>query len=246
MILRQPIVAQERRVLGVPAAAPAVPPGTLTMSAQPSQAAPSMTSGLAAPDVAADRNADVEARVAQELQRRLSDAHAALEQERIAVLEEAKVKGHAEGLAAAEQQLRQIQVRADALLARIAQSQEQHLEELEAASVELAVQAAARIVGEGLLDRSLLQAWIRTGLQEMAEPGRTTLHLNAADAAWVKHHKLDLDVMEVVADPRLAAGHAELRSDAGSLDLGLASQISGLVDALQPLRAVSPTGSKGM
>ncbi|MGE0591277.1 MAG: FliH/SctL family protein [Vicinamibacterales bacterium] len=165
----------------------------------------------------------------------------AAHQERLATLErDAFAKGFAQGERAGAEAAGQ---RGEAMLRRLAQTVEelttlraQMIHETERQLVQLALAIARRIVHrEVTLDRDLLVAIARVGLDRLGESAQVTVRLHpeeyeAVGAARIA--RIGGNNVQVVPDERVGRGGCRLESDLGMLDAGVDAQIQELARAL--------------
>lgn len=155
---------------------------------------------------------------------------------------EAFTKGYAQGERAGNEAA---VARADAMLRRLAQT----IEELQALRselihrterqvVELALAIARKVIQrEASIDHDLLIAMARVALDRLAESATASIRLHPEDhAAVVGRSTASLTAaghaVEIVADPAVRRGGCVVRSDVGSIDVGIGAQLDELTRAL--------------
>ncbi|MBI1352754.1 MAG: HrpE/YscL family type III secretion apparatus protein [Acidobacteria bacterium] len=159
------------------------------------------------------------------LEQAQADAAALLEKaeaERDALFEEAREAGRAEGLE-----------RWNALILEAAQARDKALAEAETEILQLAVHIAEKILGEQLRqDPGLTASIVREALRSARRDKDVTLrvHPDAAAAVESRLHELrdgspQGALFSVRADPAVAPGGCIIRTESGSVDAQLESQL---------------------
>lgn len=159
-----------------------------------------------------------------------------------AIEREAFTKGYAQGERAGNEAA---VARADAMLRRLAQT----IEELQALRgelihrterqvVELALAIARKVIQrEASIDHDLLIAMARVALDRLADTATASIRLHPEDhAAVVGRSTAALTAaghaVEIAADPAVRRGSCVVRSDVGSIDVGVGAQLDELTRAL--------------
>lgn len=159
-----------------------------------------------------------------------------------AIERDAFTKGYAQGERAGNEAA---VARADAMLRRLAQT----IEELQALRgevihrteqqvVELALAIARKVIQrEASIDQDLLIAMARVALDRLADTTTASIRLHPDDhAAVVGRSQAALTAaghaVEIVADPGVRRGGCVVRSDVGSIDVGVSAQLDELTRAL--------------
>jgi flagellar assembly protein FliH len=159
-----------------------------------------------------------------------------------AIERDAFAKGYAQGERAGNEAA---VARADAMLRRMAQT----IEELQALRselihrterqvVELALAIARKVIQrEASIDHDLLIAMARVALDRLADAATASIRLHPEDHAAVVGRSAAAPTaaghtVEIVADPAVRRGGCVVRSDVGSIDVGVAAQLDELTRAL--------------
>jgi flagellar assembly protein FliH len=159
-----------------------------------------------------------------------------------AIEREAFTKGYAQGERAGNEAA---VARADAMLRRLAQT----IEELQALRgevihrterqvVELALAIARKIIQrETAIDPDLLMAMARVALDRLADTATASIRLHPDDHAAVVGRSQGAvaaagHAVQIVADPAVRRGSCVVRSDLGSIDVGVNAQLDELTRAL--------------
>lgn len=154
-----------------------------------------------------------------------------------AAYDEGFARGHAEGHAAGAADARNAAQRLRQLLEHCARPLEQLDGEVEQALVELAMQAARRLVQrEYRFDPQLMSAAIHEAVAALTTmPRELRVHLNPEDLRLL-HDSLErppeLGAWRLVPDPALARGDCRIASDTGWVDATLATREQALARAL--------------
>jgi flagellar assembly protein FliH len=160
-----------------------------------------------------------------------------------AAYEEGFARGHAEGYAAGAQDARSAAQRLRELLDHCARPLDELDAEVEQALLELALQAARRLVQrEYEFDPKLMGAAIHEAVAALATmPRELRVHLHPEDLRLL-HDSLErpseLAAWRLVPDPALLRGDCRIASDSGWVDATLATREQSLARALGAQRAI--------
>lgn len=180
------------------------------------------------------------------------EALAELREQLEAERERARQSGYREGERqgreeAAQEQEKQIEA-LRALLQSLAKEQECLIRGAEDAAVEIGFAAAAKIMGQAEVDRSLVQAMVKQAMTLVLEREGLIIHLAPDDCRWMEK-QLSTDPegrewtdIEFKADEQIGLGGCVIESRLGSLDARLELQLAALKELLLDARARKRTG----
>lgn len=124
-------------------------------------------------------------------------------------------------------------------MAECIQSANRYLLEIERSLVDLVLQAVRRIA-EGFNDEERVANAVRDALAVMRGHKRITLRANPTQVAFLRHDTkrlIDgyaaLDVLDVVADDRIAVGACVLESELGIVEASFENQLAAIEDAFK-------------
>jgi len=179
------------------------------------------------------------------------DPRVLLEQERLRVLEEAAIAGHAEGLKRAESEISAAMEKAEARIRAANAHEEERLlsatrqmqelarnldaeistldERLDEVVVEAAYAALVRMLGSAAADGSLMRELC---LQALLDYRQRPVVLKVTTSAVAAVAELaEPDSVRVVGDARLAMGECRLETHKGTYDTGIEIRLEGLKQA---------------
>lgn len=156
---------------------------------------------------------------------------AALEQQ---AREEGYAAGHAEGMAAAQQQLRQRLAELDALYDAAARPLQQLDEQTGQELAQLAMIVARRVIAHELqLSPALVVQAVRQAAGALPAATRELrVHLHPADLALLRESGAAETHWQLLADATLARGDCRLESERSRLDARLETRLAAMIDAV--------------
>ena len=156
---------------------------------------------------------------------------AALEQQ---AREEGYAAGHAEGMAAAQQQLRQRLAELDALYDAAARPLQQLDEQTGQELAQLAMIVARRVIAHELqLSPALVVQAVRQAAGALPAATRELrVHLHPADLALLRESGAAETHWQLLADTTLARGDCRLESERSRLDARLETRLAAMIDAV--------------
>lgn len=249
-VIRDARIEPERLLLAViarqasAAATPAPPPAARTAPSpeQPASApgAEWLDTAPVSPAEGLQREIDREAEEQAFRQR--------LEAERLAALERAEAEGFAAGQRRGEAlHAEQLEVLAG-LIASTGAALEAGIAGSEDVLVEIAFEAAGKILGEAMLQREGVVAIVREILRGVRERERLVVRVSPADHAALAAHRAQLlqgedgRTIDLVADERVALGGCLVETTGGTLDGRLETQLQRLAETLSGARRMQGEG----
>lgn len=156
---------------------------------------------------------------------------AALEQQ---AREEGYAAGHAEGMAAAQQQLRQRLAELDALYDAAARPLQQLDEQTGQELAQLAMIVARRVIAYELrLSPALVVQAVRQAANALPAATRELrVHLHPADLALLRESGAAETHWQLLADATLARGDCRLESERSRLDARVETRLAAMIDAV--------------
>ena len=125
------------------------------------------------------------------------------------------------------------------LLLEAREQRDQALADVERDLLRLAVKIAEKILGRELKsDRTTVVDIVASALRQARRNEMITLRVNPADLPIIEEHRQKLDrsgrdqFLDIVADPRVAAGGCVIESESGAIDAQLETQFRVLERAL--------------
>jgi flagellar assembly protein FliH len=156
---------------------------------------------------------------------------AALEQQ---AREEGRAAGHAEGLAAAQQQIKQRLAQLDALYEAAARPLLALDEQTEQELARLTIVIARRVLASELKlsPELIVQAVHRAAAALPAAARELRVHLHPADLALLRELGTAESHWQLIADATLARGGCQLESARSHLDASIETQLAAVIDAV--------------
>lgn len=171
-----------------------------------------------------------------------------LRKEAEAVLQSARQKGYAEGMAEAEQavsrELSQLKGRANQLLDSIGEAVREASTASEGLAVEIAFAAVAKLLGRAVTDANMVAGLVREASASIRSEGQIIARLATVDVDLLQRAGVDLASekssgmrLELRGDTSIAAGGCILQTEAGTLDARLDVQLQALCRLLTDVYA---------
>ena len=184
------------------------------------------------------------------LPRPAAPASAASAVDEAAVEREARERGLAEGMGAAEESYRAKIGRVDSLSAQLQEEREGFFDRVEPELVRLAVSIAEKILDQELeLRPALAVDMVRSAMKRLRDRERLRVSVNPRDFEQVRSARDDLigavdgvRKLEVVEDRRVDPGGCVIESQNGTLDARISTQVDEITRALE---GVMPDGEEG-
>jgi flagellar assembly protein FliH len=163
------------------------------------------------------------------------------------VFDEAKSRGHEEGLALGKEEARrEAERRHDAVaqtLAAVAERAEQEIGGAEDAVVGIAFEAICKILARDAVDRKAVRAMVQRVLSRAAQEEGVVVRLHPGDCAALRNGGKGLFPgrngrvkVELVADEEVSLGGCIVETSGGSLDARIETQVEHLRDTLLKVR----------
>jgi flagellar assembly protein FliH len=157
--------------------------------------------------------------------------------------EEARQRGLAEGIRAAEESYRSKMARLDQLAASLEAERERFFARMEPELVRLAMSIAEKIIGQELeLRPEAVLDIIRGAMKRLRDREELRISVNPRDVERVKEAREDLisavdgvKRIDIIEDRRVEAGGCVIESPNGTLDARLRTQLDEVGNALQEL-----------
>lgn len=148
--------------------------------------------------------------------------------------DEGYAAGHAEGLAAAQQQLRDQLVRFDALYEAAARPLQTLDEQTEQELAQLAVAVARRVIAHELaLSPELIVKAVRQAISALpASTRELRVYVHPDDLPLLKDSAASNANWQLFADPQLTRGDCRLESERSRLDARVESRLAAVIDAV--------------
>lgn len=148
--------------------------------------------------------------------------------------EEGYAAGHAEGMAAAQQQLRQRLAELDALYDAAARPLQQLDEQTGQELAQLAMVVARRVIAHELeLSPALVIQAVRQAATALPAATRELrVHLHPADLALLRESGAAETHWQLLADAALARGDCRLESERSRLDARVETRLAAMIDAV--------------
>jgi len=168
-------------------------------------------------------------------------AHAEAERIRAEARQAGWAEGHAQGVAAAREELRSAAAALAEAVTQIRALAGEAADAVERDAVELALALADKLVGSALdADPDLIVDAVRGALRRLVERERVTILVNPDDLPHVREAIGDLirelggiDQCEVQAERRVGRGGAIVRTDAGEIDARVETMLARAAELLR-------------
>ncbi len=159
-----------------------------------------------------------------------------LEELQKAAYDEAFAKGHAEGLAAGEEELRQRGERYDELLRALCEPFDRLDESIEKQLVELATALVRQLFRREIrLDPTHIIGVVREAIQKLPIASRSVqVHLHPDDAALVRESLAPAEgepAWTIVEDPLIACGGCKVTTESSQIDATTEARLNAVISA---------------
>lgn len=199
---------------------------------------PTKTSPAARAEPTVD--AEFEARVAAEVERRLADAMAELKRHTAEHAQAITAQGYRDGFAEGRTELEKDAEQLSTIAQSLLESRTAMLQRLERHCAALAFGVACKVVGEGILSGTMIEAWVRQGLTEFKQAGSVRVRMNPEDLRLMdtvapgirEGANWSPDVALWIADESFSRGEGAIESDEQAVEISIKTQLERLANAL--------------